>query len=106
MNGAHPAEAWNMPSSSCRANMAIAPAPGPMKATCRSARMPAEAMGEHGQEHCAVCGWIIEGGRGYAQLWYKERMYALCSPLCLATLEKQILRVEKGKVDSSGRPES
>ena len=67
--------------------------------------MAAEVTDEHGQDYCAVCGWVIEGGRGYEFLQYEERAYALCSPLCLATFEKQVSRIEKGKKNPSGRPE-
>jgi hypothetical protein len=39
-------------------------------------------------ETCIVCGQPTSGGRCFSHILYRDRMVALCCPLCLETFQK------------------
>lgn len=39
-------------------------------------------------ETCVVCGQPVGRGRCFSHILYRERMMALCCPLCLETFQK------------------
>jgi YHS domain-containing protein len=48
---------------------------------------PIASQHDHG-EQCVVCGKSVAGGHGYVRVNYRDRLVALCCPLCQETFQR------------------